>query len=99
MVFSALTEEIHKQWVMILPPLIHQRESSAGFQIHVSSLIHEALMPYHPCATLHMIKKHMNQAQLESISVEGKNVLGHNIEDRFAGITAKTGYQKPNPLG
>ena len=44
--FSTMLKKIQRLRVMILLPSIHQRESFSGFELHVSSVFHEALMPH-----------------------------------------------------
>ena len=57
MVFLAMSEEISITEGENPPAFDPSKKIIHRFQIHVSSVIHEALMPYHPCAALHTSRK------------------------------------------
>ena len=96
-VFSAMSEENSKAEGDDPPAFDSSKGIILMVQIHVSSIIHEALMPHDPCAALHT-NKHSESGTNQRVSVsKDKNIPEQKIEDIFVGITSNMVYQNPNP--
>ena len=91
MVFFAMSEEISEAEGDDPLDSNQSKKIICRFQIHVSSAIHEALMPYHPAQPCTPAKNTVNQAQSEKYQCQRQNISGQKIEDKSIGITAKNG--------
>ena len=75
MVFLAMFEEILEAEGDDPPASDPSKKIIWRFKIHVSLVIHEALMPYHPSAALHTSKKHNKSSTVRKVSVPKKKYI------------------------
>ena len=97
MVFFAKSEEISEAEGDDPPASDPSKKIIYRFQIHVSSVIHEALMPYHHCAAPHNSEKHSKSSTVRKVSVPKTRYIRTEDLRQICGITAKMAYQEPNP--
>ena len=84
MVFSPFLKKNSKVKDDDFPAFDSSKKIITGCLKHVLSVFLQALMPYRPCAVLH-IRKTMHRAQSKSISDEDQNLSEQRIKDRFCG--------------